>query len=42
LANSFLELKDTKSARKALEDLVRNYPQSEAAQSAAVRLQTLK
>lgn len=42
LANCYLELKDTKAARKALEDLVRSYPQSEAAQTAAVRLQTLK
>ena len=42
LANCYLELKDIKAARKALEDLVRSYPQSEAAQTATVRLQTLK
>jgi tol-pal system protein YbgF len=31
MANSQVELKDTKSARKTLEDLVKAYPQSEAA-----------
>lgn len=42
IANVQQELKDTKAARKTLEDLVRMYPQSEAAQTAVVRLQTLK
>ena len=42
LANAYIDLKDIKAARKALEDLVRNYPQSEAAQAASARLQTLK
>ncbi len=42
LANSQVELKDTKSARKTLDDLVRAYPQSEAAAVAKERLVKLK
>jgi tol-pal system protein YbgF len=42
LANSQAETKDTRSARKSLEDLVKAYPQSEAAQAARERLSTLK
>lgn len=42
LANSQAETKDTKAARKTLEDLVKVYPQSEAAQAARERLPTLK
>lgn len=42
LANSQIELKDTKSARKTLDDLVRGYPQSEAAAVAKERLAKLK
>ncbi|WP_313070237.1 tol-pal system protein YbgF [Melaminivora sp.] len=42
IANCQIELKDTKSARKTLEDLVRTYPQSEAAAAAKERLARLK
>ena len=42
IANCQVELKDTKSARKTLEDLVKVYPLSEAAAVAKERLLTLK
>jgi len=42
IANCQIELKDTRSARKTLEDLVRSYPQSEAALAAKERLSRLK
>ncbi len=42
IANCQLELKDIKSARKTLEDLVRVYPDSEAASVAKDRLSKLK
>ena len=42
IANCQIELKDTKSARKTLEDLVKVYPQSEAAVAAKERLSKLK
>lgn len=42
IANCQIELKDTRSARKTLEDLVRSYPQSEAAVAAKERLSRLK
>lgn len=42
LANCQVELKDTKAARKSLEDLVKAYPQSEAASVAKDRLTKLK
>lgn len=42
MANSQVELKDAKAARKSLEDLVRTYPQSEAASVAKERLARLK
>ncbi len=42
MANSQIELKDTRSARRTLEDLVRIYPQSEAAVAAKDRLSRLK
>lgn len=42
VANCQLELKDTKGARKTLSDLVKAYPQSEAAVAAKERLLTLK
>jgi tol-pal system protein YbgF len=42
IANCQLELKDTRSARKTLEDLVKVYPQSEAAAVAKDRLTKLK
>jgi tol-pal system protein YbgF len=42
LANSQAETKDTKAARKTLEDLIKAHPQSEAAQAARERLPSLK
>jgi len=42
IANCQLELKDSKGARKTLSDLVKAYPQSEAAVAARERLTTLK
>ena len=42
MANCQLELKDAKAARKTLEDIVRIYPQSEAAKVAKERLTKLK
>jgi len=42
IANCQLELKETKGARKTLEDLVRSYPQSEAAVAAKERLSRMK
>ena len=42
IANCQIELKETKGARKTLEDLVRSYPQSEAASAGKERLSRLK
>lgn len=42
LANCQIELKDTKSARRTLEDLQKNYPKSEAAAAGRDRLASLK
>lgn len=42
VANCQLELKDTKGAKKTLSDLVKAYPQTEAAVVAKERLSTLK
>ncbi len=42
LANSQAEMKDSKAARKTLEDLVKAYPASEAAAAAKERMATLK
>jgi tol-pal system protein YbgF len=42
LANSQAETKDIKAARKTLEDLLKAYPRSEAAQAAKDRLAALK
>jgi tol-pal system protein YbgF len=42
IANCQVELKDTKTARKTLTDLIKNYPQSEAAVAAKERLLVLK
>jgi len=42
IANCQLELKDTKGARKTLDELVANYPSSEAAQAAKDRLARLR
>ncbi|MFM8900281.1 MAG: tol-pal system protein YbgF [Burkholderiales bacterium] len=42
IANCQIELKDTKAARKTLDDLVKAHPKSEAAQAARERLATLK
>jgi len=42
MANSHIELKDNRSARRVLEDLVRLHPQSEAAAAAKDRLARLR
>ena len=42
IANCQIELKDTRGARKTLEDLIKAYPQSEAASAAKERLARLK
>ncbi len=42
VANCQVELKDPKAARKTLDELVKNYPQSEAAQSGRERIAQLK
>lgn len=42
IANCQIEMKDSKSARKTLEDLVKNFPNSEAAFAAKERLTRLK
>jgi len=42
IANCQIELKDTRGARKTLEDLIKAYPQSEAAGAAKERLSRLK
>jgi tol-pal system protein YbgF len=42
IANCQIELKDLKLARKTLEDLVKTYPDSEAAQAAKERLAKMK
>lgn len=42
LANSQAEMKDPKGARKTIEDLLKAYPQSEAAQAGKERLASLK
>ena len=42
IANCQIELKDTRAARKTLEDLIKAYPQSEAAVAAKDRLPKLR
>jgi len=42
IANCQIELKDTRAARKTLDDLVKAYPQSEAAVAAKDRLTRLR
>jgi tol-pal system protein YbgF len=42
LANSQAEMKDTKAARKTLDELLKAYPKSEAAQAGKERLASLK
>lgn len=42
IANCQIELKDTKAARRTLDDLIKTYPQSEAAQAGKERLSRLK
>lgn len=42
VANSQAEMKDPRSARKTIEDLLKTYPQSEAAQAGKERLASLK
>ncbi|MEW6707155.1 MAG: tol-pal system protein YbgF [Pseudomonadota bacterium] len=42
IANCQLEMKDSKSARRTLDELVRTYPKSEAAQAAKERMASLR
>ena len=42
LANSQIEMKDARSAKKTLADLIKAYPSSEAAQAGRERLAALK
>jgi len=42
IANCQAELKDTKAARKTIEDLVKAYPKSEAAQAGRERLVSMR
>jgi TolA-binding protein len=42
MANSQAEMKDTKAARKTIDDLLKAYPKSEAAQAGKERLASLK
>lgn len=42
IANCLMELKDTKAARKTLDELLKTYPKSEAAQAGKERLASLK
>jgi tol-pal system protein YbgF len=42
LANSQAEMKDTRGARKTIDELMKTYPQSEAAQAGKERLASLK
>ena len=42
IANCQAELKDTKAARKTIDDLLKTYPKSEAAQAGRERLASLK
>ena len=42
IANCQAELKDTKAARRTIEELVKNYPKSEAAQAGRERLVSLR
>jgi tol-pal system protein YbgF len=42
IANCQIELKDPKSARRTIEELLKNYPNSEAAQAGRERLASLK
>jgi tol-pal system protein YbgF len=42
LANSQAEMKDPKSARKTIEELIKTYPQSEAAQAGKERLASIR
>jgi tol-pal system protein YbgF len=42
MANCYAEMKDAKTARRSLEDLIKQYPKSEAAMAARERLAILK
>ena len=42
IANCQVELKDSKAARKTLDELIKSHPKSEAAQAARERLAALK
>jgi FimV-like protein len=42
IATSYIEMSDDKAARKTLQELVKQFPDSSAAQAAKDRLATLK
>ena len=42
VANCRLELKDRKGARKTLDELIKTYPKSEAAQAGKERIATIR
>lgn len=42
ISNCLVELKDLKGAKKAMEDLIKMYPNSDAAQTAKDRLSRMK
>ena len=42
ISSAQLELKDTKGARATLDDLIRRYPQSEAAKTAQERIKRIR
>jgi tol-pal system protein YbgF len=42
IANCQMELKDTKGAKRTLDELIKTYPKSEAAQAGKERLASLK
>jgi TolA-binding protein len=42
VANCYVELRDTRSARRTLEEVMKTYPQTEAAIAAKERLAGLK
>ena len=42
MANCQIEMKDNRSARKTIDELMKTYPQSEAAQAGKERLASIK
>ena len=42
IANCQVELKDSKAARRTIDELIKTYPKSEAAQAGRERLASLK